>query len=197
MTDQPTSGQDDRQHGDQPASYSQQHGTGSSTPGYGSRPGYDQKPDAPYGQGAPGAGQPGSPYGTPYGSHGQQSPAPGHGGYEAYGHASQQYAVPGLRGPGYNAYGQPGYYGGPAEPKTLSIASLCCGIAALVGFGFFLLPQIAAVILGHMALTREPAGRGLAIAGLVLGYVGVALTILVIVLLAVLFSTARYSGYGA
>jgi hypothetical protein len=140
MTDQPTSGQDDRQHGEQPPSYSQGHG--------------QQSP---------------SPYG----------PAHGH---------------PGRAG--YNAYGQPGYYGVPAEPKVLSIASLCCGIAALVGFGFFLLPQIAAVILGHMALAREPGGRGLAIAGLVLGYVGIALTILVIVILGIVFSSARYSGYG-
>ena len=84
----------------------------------------------------------------------------------------------------------------PAQPKALSIASLCCGIAALVGFGFFLLPQIAAVILGHMALSREPAGRGMAIAGLVLGYVGVALTILVIVIFGIVVSSARYTGYG-
>ncbi len=84
----------------------------------------------------------------------------------------------------------------PAEPKGLSIASLCCGIAALVGFGFFILPQIAAVILGHMALSREPAGKGMAIAGLVLGYVAIAITILVIVIFAVAIGSARYSGYG-
>jgi hypothetical protein len=199
MTDQPTSGHDDRQHGEQPASYSQPHGTGSTTPGYGSQPDYGQAHDEGYGKGAPGSGQPGGPYGTPYGNQGQHYPVPGHAGssYDAYGHASEQYPAPGLLRPGYNAYGQPGYYGAPAQPKTLSIASLCCGIAALVGFGFFLLPQIAAVILGHMALSREPAGRGLAVAGLVLGYVGVALTVLVIVLLAVLFSSARYSGYSA
>ncbi len=64
----------------------------------------------------------------------------------------------------------------PPEPKGLSIASLCCGIAAFMGLGFFLLPQLAAVILGHMALKREPSGKGMAIAGLVLGYVGIALT---------------------
>lgn len=158
MTDQPTSGHDDRQHGEQPASYPQQHG-----------------------------------------NQGQHYPLPGHAGssYDAYGHAGQPYPAPGPLRPGYNPYGQPGYYAAPPQPKTLSIASLCCGIAALVGFGFFLLPQIAAVILGHMALSREPAGRGLAVAGLVLGYVGVALTVLIIVLLAVLFSSARYSGYSA
>ena len=69
----------------------------------------------------------------------------------------------------------------PPEPKGLSIASLCCGIAAFIGLGFFLLPQLAAVILGHMALKREPSGKGMAIAGLVLGYVGIALALLVFV----------------
>jgi hypothetical protein len=162
-----------------------------SQPDYG-QPGYGQPHDPAYGQ------QPPGPYGAAYGQPGQYS-APGQGGstYNAYGMAGQQYTAPGLGRAGYNAYGQPGYYGGQAEPKVLSIASLCCGIAALVGFGFFLLPQIAAVILGHMALAREPGGRGMAIAGLVLGYVGVALTILVIVILGILFSSARYSGYGA
>ena len=87
----------------------------------------------------------------------------------------------------------------PPEPKGLSIASLCCGIAAFVGLGFFLLPQLAAVILGHMALKREPSGKGMAIAGLVLGYVGIALTLLVIVIIAVglAIGSASYGGYRA
>ena len=102
------------------------------------------------------------------------------------------YAQPGSP----NAYGQPAYYGAPSSPKSLSIASMCCGIAALVGFGFFLLPQLAAVILGHLALRREPAGRGMAIAGLVMGYVGIAVTILVLVIFGLVIGTARNSGYG-
>jgi Domain of unknown function (DUF4190) len=95
-------------------------------------------------------------------------------------------------GPYADAYGQPNYYGVPAAPKVLSIASLCCGIASLMGFGFFLLPQLAAVVLGHLALNREPGGRGLAIAGLVLGYVAIAITLLVIVTLGVAFSNADF-----
>lgn len=90
-------------------------------------------------------------------------------------------------------YGQPSYYGMAAAPKNLSIASLCCGIAVYVGFGVFLLPQLAAVILGHMALRREPSGRGFAIAGLVMGYIGIALTVLAIVALALLASLASSS----
>ncbi|MFE4226642.1 DUF4190 domain-containing protein [Arthrobacter sp. NPDC056886] len=132
-------------------------------------PMYSESGRTPYAAGQPAYGQPASPYGQP-------SP----------------YAQPGSP----NAYGQPAYYGAPAAPKSLSIASMCCGIAALVGFGFFLLPQLAAVILGHLALRREPAGRGMAIAGLVMGYVGIAVTFLVLVIFGLVVGTARNSGYG-
>ena len=190
MTDQPTPGKDDTPRGEQPPLDTPPYGTprAARAPGSSSEPDYGQGQDQAYG---PDSRQHGTwqdqPYGQAYGQPGT--------GYNAYGQPAQQYATPGQPG-AYNAYGQPSYYGVPAQPKALSIASLCCGIAALVGFGFFLLPQIAAVILGHMALSREPAGRGMAIAGLVLGYVGVALTILVIVIFGIVVSSARYTGYG-
>ncbi|TQJ34798.1 DUF4190 domain-containing protein [Arthrobacter sp. SLBN-122] len=66
-------------------------------------------------------------------------------------------------------FGQPSYYGRPAEAKTLSIASMVCGIASVL-MGWLLLPQFAAIITGHLALRREPSGRGMSITGLVLGY---------------------------
>jgi len=76
----------------------------------------------------------------------------------------------------YNAgqYGQPQYFGQPyygraVELKTLSIASMVCGIASVI-MGWLLLPQFAAIITGHLALRREPAGKGMSITGLVLGY---------------------------
>ena len=56
-----------------------------------------------------------------------------------------------------------------AEPKGLSIASMVCGIASVI-LGWLLIPQIAAIITGHLALRREPTGKGLSITGLVLGY---------------------------
>jgi len=114
--------------------------------------------------------QPGSPYTQPGSPYGQQG----------------QYGSP---------YGQPSYYGMAAAPKNLSIASMCCGIAVYVGFGVFLLPQLAAVILGHMALRREPSGRGFAIAGLVMGYIGIALTVLVIAVFALLMAGLASSSY--
>lgn len=69
----------------------------------------------------------------------------------------------------------------PAPVKTvqgLAIASLVLGIFSLLGGGMLLLiPPILAVIFGHMALSRadrDPllGGRGLAIGGLVTGYIG-------------------------
>ena len=147
-----------------------------------------------YGQSAPDYSQPADPYGTPA-PYGQQPYAQQPYGQQPYG-APPHYGQPGTP---FNAYGQPAYYGVPPEPKGLSIASLCCGIAAFVGLGFFLLPQLAAVILGHMALKREPSGKGMAIAGLVMGYVAIALTILVIVLIVVglAIGSSTYRGYGA
>lgn len=103
--------------------------------------------------------------------------------YDAYGQPAPPYA---------DAYGQPYYHGVAPASKGLSIASLCCGIAAFLGLGFFLLPQLAAVVLGHLALHREPGGRGLAIAGLVLGYVAIAITLLVVVTLGVVFTNAEF-----
>ena len=63
----------------------------------------------------------------------------------------------------------------PAAPKGtsgLAIASLICGIVGCVpGAG------IAAVVMGHMALgrikTSGQGGRGMAIAGLILGYLSI------------------------
>ncbi len=135
--------------------------------------------------GTPDYGQPTAPYATPDAASGPYYGGPYYGGPE--------HNQPGSP---YNAYGQPVYYPLPPEPKGLSIASLCSGIVVYLGFGVFILPQIAAVILGHLALRREPAGRGMAIAGLVLGYVGVAITILVIGLLVALgIGAASYTGY--
>ncbi|SDM00619.1 DUF4190 domain-containing protein [Arthrobacter sp. ok362] len=154
-----------------------------------------RQPESPQqpGQAAPDHGQFSSPYPPVYGESGRTPYAAGQPAYgqPPYGQPSP-YAQPGSP----NAYGQPAYYGAPSAPKTLSIVSMCCGIAALVGFGFFLLPQLAAVILGHLALRREPAGRGMAIAGLVMGYVGIAVTILVLVIFGLVIGTARNSGYG-
>jgi len=73
------------------------------------------------------------------------------------------------------------YAGAPAAPSsTMSVLSLVFGVIGLVLSLFLigLLPAIAGVILGHIALKREPHARGMAVAGLVTGYVGVAISVL-------------------
>lgn len=94
-------------------------------------------------------------------------------------------------------FGQPSYYGMPVEPKTLSIASMVCGIASVI-MGWLILPQIAAIITGHLALRREPSGKGMSISGLVLGYLCLlgygAFWLLLIIGLAVASTTGSNSG---
>ncbi|MDN4643795.1 DUF4190 domain-containing protein [Arthrobacter sp. PsM3] len=215
MTDQPKPEHDGTPEGYQPPSYIPAQESDVPAPPKApswpatakiEQPGYGQQPYGTPGQSGEQSGQPAAGYGQPASEYSQ--PAAGYGqpadaGGTPYGAAPQQpYGAPpqyGQPGSPFNAYGQPSYYGVPPEPRGLSIASLCCGIAAFVGLGIFLLPQLAAVILGHLALKREPSGRGMAIAGLVLGYVGIALTILVVVIIALglAISSSSYRGYGA
>ena len=72
----------------------------------------------------------------------------------------------------------------PAKTSTLAIWSLVLGILSLACFSIF--AAIPGVICGHKALGRIKrsggvlTGQGLAIAGLVTGYIGIALAVLVI-----------------
>jgi hypothetical protein len=78
--------------------------------------------------------------------------------------------------------GMPGYYP-PARNSGLAIASMVCGIAGYLTCYFVGVLGLPAVICGHMALSQinnshEPvAGRGMAIAGLILGYLGILITL--------------------
>ncbi|PAW69937.1 MAG: hypothetical protein B9S38_08790 [Verrucomicrobiia bacterium Tous-C4TDCM] len=82
-------------------------------------------------------------------------------------------------------YGGPlGYYPGAPVPNSgLAIASMVCGIAGYLTCYFVGILGIPAVICGHMALNRinsspvPVAGRGMAIAGLILGYLGILITV--------------------
>jgi hypothetical protein len=104
--------------------------------------------------------------GSPWPSY-QPPPQYGHPQYGQPQYNHVQYGQPQYNQPEY--FGQPPYYGRPVEAKTLSIASMVCGIASVL-MGWLLLPQFAAIITGHLALRREPSGRGMSITGLVLGY---------------------------
>jgi hypothetical protein len=121
------------------------------------------------------------PYGQqPYGQqpYGQQP-------YGQQQYPDQQYPPQGYQQPGYGqqpyAQGYPQQYAGYGYPapanNTLAIISMVAGIAGLTVL--FFLGSIAAVITGHMARKQiaetGESGSGMATAGLVMGYIGIAL----------------------
>jgi hypothetical protein len=78
----------------------------------------------------------------------------------------------------------------PPQSSNKAIASLVCGVLFLCAPA-----SIAAIILGHLALVdikrsaNRMTGHGLAIAGLVMGYLGIALTTIYIVFMVSMFRT--------
>lgn len=96
------------------------------------------------------------------------------------------YPPPGYAPPGYpvSGYATPGY---PVKAKAngLALTSMILGIVGItVGLCliFFPVMPILAVVFGHIGLTQirktGAPGRGYAIAGLVTGYIGIALAVL-------------------
>lgn len=99
------------------------------------------------------------------------------------------------------AYGAPAYTPYPSAPKTnvLAIVSL---VSSLVGM--FIIPflgSLAGVITGHIALKQVKnngeGGRGLAIAGTIIGWVGVVFSVIGIALLITFFAIgfSQYDPY--
>ena len=99
----------------------------------------------------------------------------------------------------YQPYSQPAgsYYVGPMAPATsgYAIASLICSLLGYIGvFGF---GPLLGVIFGHLALREIDRsngmlqGRGLAQAGLILGYIALGLAVLALLFfsLIVIFGT--------
>jgi hypothetical protein len=78
--------------------------------------------------------------------------------------------------------------------NSLAIAALCCGVGQVVAGPFAGIP---AIVLGAMSLRqiRESGedGRGMATTGLVLGVVGTALSLLVLVFVVAIFNRAASS----
>ena len=155
---------------------------------------------APYGQ---------APYGQePYGQapHGQPTYGQPPSGQQAYGQPAYgqlpQGQVPQAQAP----YAQPTAYGyagssyAPVRPTNgTAVAALVCGIVGVLVSPFvfvFFIPiavPVAAVILGHIArsqLRRSPhtSGAGMALTGLILGYIPIALSVLGLLLLIIGFA---------
>jgi hypothetical protein len=127
-------------------------------------------------QTSPGAYPPASQgaYPPAYGSDPAAAPGAAYGSAQAYGSA-----------PSYG-YG----YGAPAKTNTLAIVSLISSIASFVILPF--IGSIVGVITGHMSLnqlkTSGEQGRGMALAGTIVGWVGLGLSILGIIAAIVFFS---------
>lgn len=94
--------------------------------------------------------------------------------------------------PAAPAYGQSAAYGQPsgAKTNTLAIISLVASIAGIVilwGIG-----SIVGVICGHISLSQikktGEQGRGMAVAGLIVGYVGIALAIIGVIIFFAIFA---------
>ncbi len=90
--------------------------------------------------------------------------------------------------------GYQGYYPPVVPTSGVAIASMVCGIVALFTCYFAGFLGIVAVICGHIALGQirnspvPVGGRGMAISGLVLGYLGILMTVATVVLFAFAFA---------
>ena len=101
-------------------------------------------------------------------------------------------------------YPGPAQQGGWAYPvaaartNALAITSMVCGIAQF--FGFWLLAAIPAVVCGHIARRQirqtGEQGAGMALAGLILGWAGVGLTVLAALIVAIVLFAVAGSGTG-
>ncbi|MEP7764700.1 DUF4190 domain-containing protein [Sanguibacter sp. 25GB23B1] len=123
------------------------------------------QPSNPYSSPAPDAGPPGPP---PYESAPQGAP------YQ------NQYAASGSSGYPYTA---------PASTNAMALGSLIASIAGWTVVPF--VGWIVGVVLGHIARSQlrqsNEQGAGLALAGLITGYVGLALSAIAVVFVIVVF----------
>jgi len=135
--------------------------------------------------------------------------ASGQSGYRQPGYGEPGYGEPGYGQPGY---GQPGYvapaYGTTTAAKptpVLSLISLIAGIVGLVGFFVVFIPIVggimqliipaAAVVLGFLGKKKEPAAKGMWLTGMILGFIGLAIGLLSIVLWSVALASTSYYTY--
>lgn len=148
---------------------------------------------------------PSAPPGGYTGAYGQPPaqgayPPPPAGAYPAAGQSAYPpaYGAPGAS-PGYPAYGAAPAYGYGAQPKTnvLAIVSLIASIVGLIGI-LPIIGSIGAVVTGHISLhqlkTSGENGRGMALAGTIVGYVGLGLWIIGMIVVFSLLAWAASQG---
>lgn len=172
-------------------------------------------PGQQYGQqyGQPGSGTPQNPYAAPgqqggqygqqggqYGQYGQQNGQPGSGAPQ------NPYAAPGQQNPyapgQQNPYAPSGYQPYAQRPKTnvLAILSIVFAFGGIIIWPLVILTSPAGAIMGHIALGKikqsGEGGRGLALAGIIGGWIMTALFILIVGLVIILASVGHsYSDY--
>lgn len=150
-----------------------------------------------FGQPAPTYGQPAPTYGQPAPTYGQPASAPLPYGAPPQPPVQQPYGAT----PGYG-YAQNPYpvYPAPRPTSGLAITSLVTAIVSVV-FSWLALPALAAVvavITGHMALKKTKAdpnigGRGMAFAGLIIGYV--MLGVIAIMIIVTIFTFVLFGAF--
>jgi hypothetical protein len=86
----------------------------------------------------------------------------------------------------------------PARTNTMAIASLMCGVGQVM---FWPLITIPAIVLGHVARRQirqtGEQGSGLAMTGLVLGYIGAGVVALGVILISLIVVVATAHAHGA
>ncbi len=86
---------------------------------------------------------------------------------------------------------------GPRPRNSLAVASLCCGIGQLILGPLATMP---AIVCGHMALRQirrtGEDGTGLAVAGLLLGWLGLAVAILLALGIVFFVVAVAHTGHG-
>ncbi|MDR6622425.1 MmpS family transport accessory protein [Sinomonas atrocyanea] len=153
---------------------------------------HPQSPEQPSAQGShPQTGS--APLGEPGSGAADGRPYP-----QPYGHQGQPYPPYGQQGQPYPPQGQPYGQPYPQPSKTLAIISIVAGGLAVL---FSLIPLLAwplaaaAIVCGIIALVKKGGGRGLSIAGIILGGVGTVIALIVfIVAMAFVSSVEKTSG---
>ncbi|MCW4466698.1 DUF4190 domain-containing protein [Glutamicibacter sp. MNS18] len=69
------------------------------------------------------------------------------------------------------------------EPRGMSIAALVLGILSILGLWVTMIVPLAGVIVGHYGYARERTGQGMALAGLILSWISLLLSVVALALI--------------
>ena len=84
-------------------------------------------------------------------------------------------------------------------PQGLAVASMVAGILSLLGCSMF--AAIPAIVCGHIGVRQadrgEASGKGMAMAGLIMGYISLAVTLIIVAIYVVFFILLATAGVAA